>query len=104
MTPRNELKLFEQITALIGNMPELTRPIGSNNSQKWLAEAHAVVSASGDSKDADDFKRCVNQLILYEDHRDQSGESSMLKKPARRIEAIVLRTSEALKLKISGTD
>ena len=100
MTPEDELKLLEKINTLIKNMPVLARPIGGNNSQTWLAETYAVVSATGDSKDADDLKDYINKLIDYADNTDDT----IREKPARKIEAILRRAYETLRLKIAETD
>ena len=100
MTPEDELKLLEKINTLIESMPALARPIGGNNSQKWLAETYAVVSATGDSKDADDLKDYINKLI---DHANNTDDT-IREKPARKIEAILRRAYETLRLKIAETD
>ena len=93
-------KHFEEITALIAKMPALERPRMAVQSQEWLADAHELVKASGDLKDAEDLKVQINRLI---DCATTSSQS-LRDEPAGKIQAIIHRARAALKSQASDLD
>ncbi len=92
-------KRFAEITALIEKMPALEKPGEAVQSQEWLADVYELVKASGDLKDAEDFKTHIDTLIQY-----TKFEQSLRDEPAGKIQAIIHRARAALKSQASDLD
>ncbi len=95
----NAKKHFAEITDLISRMPALERPGAAVQSQEWLADAHELVKASGDLKDAEDLKTHVDTLIHY-----TNFDQSLRDEPAGKIQAIIHRARASLKSQASDSD
>ena len=96
-------KHFAEITDLIAKMPELERPGMAIQSEEWLGDVYELVKASGDLKDADNFKIQVDKLIDYANHSGGSGTSARYE-PASKIQAIIQRARASLKSQASDLD